>query len=172
VSRSAVVVTIAEAEPIVGGWRLQHTADGALGMPSHVTLLFPFVPVARLTEGVQERLASVLATTPAFDVVFPRTARFPLTLYLAPEPAEPFARLTEAIAAEWPEHPPYEGEFETVVPHLTVAESGDGALLDRIAAEVESRLPIQARVREGKLYSEGAGGRWRERRRLPLAGGP
>jgi 2'-5' RNA ligase len=162
-----VLVAVPGAEPVVGDWRLQYTSDAPAGIPPHVTILFPFVPAERVA-AVEERLAGIIAVAPAFDLVFARTARFPELLYLDPEPAEPFAALTAAIAAEWPEHPPYEGVHETVVPHLTVAESGDAALLDRIAAEVEPQLPIGTRVREASLFVEDETGRWHERRRLLL----
>jgi 2'-5' RNA ligase len=162
-----VVVTVPEAEPVVRDWRLRHTYDAPLGMPAHVTLLFPFVPADRLG-GAQARVAEVVAAAPAFDVAFASTARFPEVLYLAPKPAQPFAALTEAIVSEWPEHPPYEGAFETVMPHLTVAESEDSAVLDRISAEVEPQLPIEARVGEASLFVEDDEGRWSEHSRLPL----
>ena len=55
--------------------------------------------------------------------------------YLAPDPPEPFSRLTEAIVERWPDYPPYEGIHETVIPHLTVAY-GDDALLTEIEADV------------------------------------
>ena len=156
------------AEPLVGGWRLLHTGDAPLGVPAHVTLLVPWVPPSELTPEVEDRLARLVAEEPAFDVVFPRAARWPEILYVEPEPSEPFVRLTHALAAEWPEHPPYEGQHETVVPHLTVAKSGDAGLLDRIAAELEPALPVRQRVSEAQLYEEDEGGRWRGRRRFRL----
>jgi len=165
---SAVVVAVPEAEPVVGELRLQHTYDAPLGMPAHVTLLYPFVPAAELDDGVEERLARLLAAEPAFDVAFRRTARWPQLVYLAPEPAEPFSRLTEALVAEWPEHPPYEGVHEVVIPHLTVAESDGAEVLDNVAAELEPKLPVELRVHEAQLYAEGEDGRWRERRSFPL----
>jgi 2'-5' RNA ligase len=168
VSSSAVLVHVPDAEPVVGEWRLQHTYDAPLGVPAHVTLLFPFVPAEELTENVEQRLAQVLAGTEVFDAAFRRTARFPGVLYLEPDPSEPFSELTETIAATWPEHPPYEGEIETVIPHLTVAESEDERLFERIEADVAPQLPIAHRVHEAQLYVEDAAGRWHERRRLPL----
>lgn len=167
--RSAVIVTVPEAEPVVGGWRMQHTFDAPLGIPSHVTVLFPFVPSKRVVE-VEERVAELVAAAPEFDLLFARTARFTDVLYLDPEPAQPFLELTGAIAAEWPEHPPYEGAFETVIPHLTVAESEDSALLERIADEVKPQLPIETRVREASLFVEDDAGHWHEHSRVPLGG--
>ena len=57
---------------------------------------------------------------------------------------------------------------ETVIPHLTVAESQDGGLLDRIAAEVEPHLPVRTRVAVATLIVEDEHGRWHEHGRLPL----
>ncbi|CAM5691577.1 hypothetical protein SCHAM137S_06449 [Streptomyces chartreusis] len=51
-------------------------------------------------------------------------AGFPV-LYLAPEPDTHFRRLTDAITERWPENPPFGGQFDDVVPHLTVAQGQD-----------------------------------------------
>jgi 2'-5' RNA ligase len=160
-------VTVPEAEPVVGDWRLRCTLDAPAGIPAHVTVLFPFVEPDRLGE-VEGRLAEIVAGTPAFDLVFTRTARWPEILYLEPDPADPFVALTRAIEREWPDQPPYGGAHETIVPHLTVAESEDSGLLDRIAAEVRPRLPIETRVRETRLFVEDHEGRWHEHGHLPL----
>ena len=164
-----MLVEVSPAKSVVGEWRRRHTYDAPLGIPPHVTLLFPWVPAGELTDEVQQRLAQVLGEAEGFDVSFARTARFPDVLYLEPQPSEPFTALTEAIVAEWPEHPPYEGEHESVIPHLTVAESEDERLLERIVADVEPQLPIELRVREAQLYVEDASGHWHQRRRFPLA---
>lgn len=165
--RSAVLVQVPEAEPLVGDWRQRYTLDAPAGIPAHVTILFPFVEPARLGEA-EGRLAELVAGTAAFDLTFARTARFPDVLYLEPEPAEPFAALTHAIEREWPDQPPYGGQHETIVPHLTVAESDDSALLDRIAADVEPQLPIETHVREASVFVEDHDGRWHEHSRLPF----
>ena len=167
-SQTAVLVHVPEAEPVVGRWRLQHTYDAPLGIPAHVTLLVPWVPVDELTDHTEERLAKLIGEAEPFDVTFGRTARFTDVLYLEPQPSEPFSALTAAIAAEWPEHPPYEGVHEAVIPHLTVAE-GEDDLLERIRADVEPKLPLKTRVTEARLFAEDETGRWHERSRLPLA---
>ena len=109
-----------------------------------------------------------MAGTAAFELTFSQTARWPEILYLEPEPAEPFVALTHAIEREWPDQPPYGGVHETIVPHLTVAESTDQGLLDRVAAEVEPQLPVVTHVREASLFVEDHAGRWREHSRLPF----
>jgi 2'-5' RNA ligase len=162
-----VLVRVPEAEPVVGEWRQRYTLDAPAGIPAHVTVLFPFVEPERLGE-VEGRLAELVAGTAAFDLAFARTARWPEILYLEPEPAEPFVALTHAIEREWPDQPPYGGAHETIVPHLTVAESADAAVLDRIAADVEPKLPIAMRVHEASLFVEDHAGHWSEHGRLPL----
>ena len=164
-----MLVHVPEAEPVVGEFRLKHTYDAPLGLPPHVTLLYPFVPAGELSAESEERLGRVLGAVHPFDVTFARPARFPDVLYLEPEPSEPFSALTEAIAAEWPEHPPYEGAHDVVLPHLTVAERVSEELFERIRQDVEARLPLATHVDEAHLYAEDEDGRWHERRRLPLA---
>jgi hypothetical protein len=162
---TAVVVPVPEAEPLVGPWRARFDPSAAQGMPAHVTALYPFVAP---TEAVVAKLRDLCAGLPALDVAFTRTARFEGVLYLAPEPAAGLRRLTLAVAARWPEAPPYGGAFDEVIPHLTVAQ-GQG--LEEVEAELQRGLPIAARLTEACLY-ELDGGRWRRRARLPFTGGP
>src|SRR5438477_7549736 len=83
-------------------------------LPPHVTVLIP-------CPGAIEPITQVLEQFDAFDVSFPRLDRFPGTLWLAPEPAEPFVALTGAMVARFPGWQPYGGVFKSVIPHLTVA---------------------------------------------------
>jgi 2'-5' RNA ligase len=90
--------------------------------------------------------------------------RFPATAYLAPEPAEPFIALTEALIRTFPEFPPFRGEHESIVPHLTVA-NGNANEADAAAAElqavVQSKGPIFSFCSSVSLL-ENSSGHWRE----------
>jgi len=120
-------------------------------LPLHVTVLYPSPgDVAAITE--------VLEPFQAFDVTFTRVDRFPGTLWLAPEPAEPFVAMTEAMVARFPDHRPYRGVFKEIVPHLSVAQ----AQLDETAAVVEPLLPLGSRVESVVLYAETGGDHWRD----------
>jgi 2'-5' RNA ligase len=94
----------------------------------------------------------------AFDVTFARLDRFPEILWLAPEPAEPFVAMTEAMVARFPDYPPYGGIHERIVPHLTVAQ----AELDETAARVEPLLPLRSRVEAVVLYEHVDPDSWRK----------
>lgn len=170
VLRSALVVEVPEAAPAVDGWReLTTAAKPSSGVPAHVTILFPFVPARELDDRLLGDLHALFAGASAFAFVLRATRRFPGVLYLAPEPAEPFAGLTETVSAAYPAYPPYGGQFGAIVPHLTVAE-GEDALLDRAEANVGRSLPIKATACEVLLLEEVEAdlARWRAHARIPL----
>ncbi len=68
-------------------------------------------------------------------------------VWLAPEPDEPLRALTAAVFAEFPETPPYGGEHNEPIPHLTVGHDWPADVLTAAAAEITPRLPIRSRVR-------------------------
>ncbi|HEY8703943.1 MAG TPA: 2'-5' RNA ligase family protein [Gaiellaceae bacterium] len=156
--RTALIVAVPEAEPYVAELRLAHDSSAPLGVPAHITILFPFAPSDELDE---DTIADLLAEHPAFDFELASLEHFDDDVtYLAPVPSEPFAALTRAVAERWPTYPPYAGMFETVIPHLTVGET---------MLELDAPLPIACRAREVVLIEQDEpGGRWRPRRRFPL----
>jgi 2'-5' RNA ligase len=173
VAATAVIVPIPEADPLVGGWRRRHTEDGRDGMPAHVTLLYPFVEEAGFREDHLSRLAAALASFGPAEVRFDRFDRFagpPVPLYLVPEPADPFRAMTEAIVLRFPDHPPYEGAFDSVVPHLTVVQTDDEAVLAEAERDVTYHLPIVALAERVLVMAYDAGRGWQPRWALPLTG--
>jgi 2'-5' RNA ligase len=166
---SALHIDIAAAQPVVADLRRRWDPAG-LAVPAHVTILFPFLAPAQLTAEADRDLARIAASVGEFDVAFRRVGRFPDVLWLAPEPAEPFARLTDAVARRWPDHPPYGGAFEQVIHHLTVADGAPAAVLEALAAAVTSALPVVERV-SALTLSVRERGSWRVGRQYPLRGG-
>jgi 2'-5' RNA ligase len=121
------------------------------GMPPHVTLLVP-------APDDVEAIAEVLFAFAAFEVVFARLDSFPGTLWLAPEPAEPFRRMIEALVQRFPDHQPYGGSFSDIVPHLTVAQSE----FDEAASTLEPWLPLSTRAERAVLLEQVQAVHWRE----------
>jgi 2'-5' RNA ligase len=140
------------------------------GAPAHVTLLFPFMPVAELRPPVRRALAEIAASVEPFEVRFATIGRFPGVLYLEPEPARPFTALTEAIARRFPDYQPYDGAFDEVIPHLTLVESPT-APLDQIAVAAGRHLPFTCRVATIEVLVEGPDARWRSHWRIALGAG-
>lgn len=150
---------------VVASFRERFDSSSPTGMPAHVTVLYPFVDALDVTAAVLAEVDELASDTSAFAYRFDAVGRFPAALYLAPSPSAPFVALTDAAAARWPQHPPYEGRFETVIPHLTVADTRAGFAA---AHEVAALLPLEERADELVLLAESAGGRWAVRHRSPL----
>ena len=153
------MIAVPEALPVLGALRSRYDDADATGIPAHVTLLFPF-------GDREDGLAELFARFPPFDFALTEVRRWPAVLWLAPEPAEPFVELTRAIVGRYPEHPPYEGAHDEVIPHLTVAMRRPAPRT--IDAELERVLPIAARATEVVQLEEHEPDRWRERRRFTL----
>ncbi|HEX7866412.1 MAG TPA: 2'-5' RNA ligase family protein [Variovorax sp.] len=159
---SAFAVKVPAAEPLVGDLRHRYDATVALGVPAHVTVLVPFMDPALITTEVLERAQQALSRTPSFAFTLREVGRFPETAYLAPEPAAPFIEMTLALVKAFPDFPPYGGEHQGVIPHLTVAH-GNAHDADTAAAELQSRLlasgAVHAVCTEVALI-ENSSGRW------------
>ncbi len=168
---SALVVLIPEVESLVKSFRDRYDPSAAVGVPAHVTILYPFKLPEDLTEEVITTLRDLISKRPGFQVSFQEFREFPDTLYLAPTPAEPFRQLTEIIVGRYPETPPYRGAFAEIIPHLTVAQVSDVQSLDAIANEFRAaarkQLPISARVHAVSLL-DNSNGHWKVRAQFPL----
>ncbi|MCX5055003.1 MULTISPECIES: 2'-5' RNA ligase family protein [unclassified Streptomyces] len=143
--QTALVVPVPEAEASVRVWRDRFDPAARAGVPAHVTVLFPFLHASLVDDGTCAALDEVFGRHPSFDVRFEECGRFPGVLYLAPAPAAPFRRLTEAVVDRWPQAPPYGGKYDPH-PHLTVAQGQDDAVLDEIESGLRPGLPFAARV--------------------------
>lgn len=145
--QSGLVVRVPEAEPAIRTWRDRLDPAARAGVPAHVTVLFPFLHASLIDDDTCALLAETVGRHQPFDVRFESCGRFPGVLYLAPVPDMPFRRLTEAIVGRWPQTPPYGGKFGgDVVPHLTVAQGQEEAVLGEAEAGLRPGLPFTARV--------------------------
>ena len=172
-ARSGLLVPIPEAEALVGDLRRVHDQTAQLGIPAHVTVLFPFVPATAVDDDLDDALRSAFARSAPFGYTFQQVGRFgDTTVYLEPEPADAFTALTRRVEAQWPHYPPYEGAFDVVIPHLTVGDQlADGvadALQPVLAQALRHHGPISGRCTEVVLMTEGLDGRWALAGRYPL----
>lgn len=138
-AESAVIVRVAEAEPMLSGLRQQYEPAAALGVPAHITLYYPFTRPTLITPQVLHALRQALARTQPFTYRLKRVGRFPRVVYLAPEPAEPFVDLIVAIGRSFPGTKPYRGRYPQIVPHLTVAR-GDEPRMDQAHVELQAMM--------------------------------
>ena len=158
-NESAIIIPIAEVEPIVGSLRLQYDRAAQLGVPAHITLLYPFCSPQAAT-GEIETLKHVCASIEAFSFSFTEIRRFPATAYLHPDKSERFAQITRTLVKKWPECQPYNGAFPDIIPHLTVADHVDRETLVAVEDSLRRQLPIQCVAREVWLLTSDHMGMW------------
>ena len=168
---AALVVIVPEAEPLLGRFREKYDPAAGWGVPAHITINYPFIPGVEPTADVLDRLSKRFAEMLPFSFTLDHIARFPKVIYLAPKPSTPFVRLIEQTAHEFPESSLYEGRFDTITPHLTVAYSDDSELLASVQREfsdaAEGHLPVSAFADRVWLMDDSAG-RWKKRASFEL----
>ncbi|MEK7423988.1 MAG: 2'-5' RNA ligase family protein [Actinomycetota bacterium] len=166
-TRSALVVTVPEAEAIVGSIREAHDPMSLRGVPAHVTVLHPFRNVVDApTRAALEQLAAGLD---GFEASLRSVDRFPgVVVFLEPDPVERFKLLTTAVVDAFPDCPPYGGAFDDPHPHLTVGNRVTESIADDIASALALSLPIPFRVQRLTLLTEDDDGQWTIDQSWPL----
>jgi 2'-5' RNA ligase len=161
---TALICRVPEAEPFISHYRERYDPPARRRVPAHVTVLYPFMPPQHVDAGVVAELARIAAGVSCFDYRLRETRRFPVSLYLAPEPDRPFSALTDAVHRSFPDYPPFAGKFEVVVPHVTVAHADEAKLCE---IEIELRIAlatgggVRARCSE-MILIEDTRGHWEE----------
>jgi 2'-5' RNA ligase len=168
---SALVILTPEVEPLVAPFRLEHDPSADMGVPAHITINYPFLPGVEPGEGLHRNLKELFAKAEPFQFTFRRFVRLPDMLYLAPEPDAPFKQLIALVADRFPESPPYEGAYDEIIPHLTIAQSHDEEVLQSVERELAMRsreyLPITVRATHVWLI-DNRGGIWQRMSSYPL----
>jgi 2'-5' RNA ligase len=159
---SGLIIEVPEAEPAVRRHRERLDASAPLGIPAHITILFPFMPPETIDPPALTRLGELFAGVSRFSFRLDHTDWFgDDVLWLAPTDPRPFRALTQHVFRAYPAFPPFEGQFDDVVPHLTVGHGHP--LNDLRAAEdsVQDRLPIESSATAVTLMTQqSSGGHW------------
>ncbi|MFN3524041.1 MAG: 2'-5' RNA ligase family protein [Phenylobacterium sp.] len=147
---TGLVLALPGLDPALRRWR-KHDPAARAGMPAHVTLIYPFMDSRAVDEIARARMRGALTPFGPIELRFERLGGFPGGVWLEPAEPGPIVRLIEALAAAFPDHPPYGGAYETVIPHLTIAQ-GPAALVARMGREAPKALPLSARAEAVSLY--------------------
>jgi hypothetical protein len=137
------------------------------GLPAHVTMLYPFVPIEELTTEVVATLAARLREQAPVEVTLRALImRAGFVAVAVPE----LGALTTDLRTGWSAFPPYGGRFGPDPDvHVTVALDTPPQSTDRIAAAVAQRLPLTGRITELRLVGLTESG-WKPLHTLPLGG--
>lgn len=161
-AHSSVQVPVPDLEAVVRPRLERRSPDDVPADPddtvAHITLLGPFAELTDLTDGVLDELERFFSDVTPFAYTLTGIHTFPGgTIYLAPTPAAPFRQLTLALTRLFPEHPPYGGAFDDVVPHLSVPMP-EGEDVEALEFELGPRFPLTTHAQEAALvwYEPGA----------------
>jgi len=169
---SVIIIPVLEAESIVKKWRERYDRVALLGIPAHITLLYPFKTPSEIKEKIADKLQLFFQTVNSFAFSLTTIGTFPNVIFLTPSPKNPFIELTKKLAKLFPENPPYGGKFPEVNPHLTIGqfskEDNFKRTLSVISENINPKLPQEARATEARLMVENINGKWTTLRKFPL----
>ena len=114
----------------------------------------------------------MFGTLQPFELEFRSAGQFERTLFLMPSPVDEIVALIDTLVRRWPEHPPYGGIHDTIVPHLTVADDEDSARFDDVTAILTPGLPLVTTIDEAWLIESDEHGFWYCRAELPFRATP
>lgn len=167
IGTTALLLPVPGAEALLREVAAAHPAAVRAGVPAHVTVLYPFLPVSEVDDAVLARLRGLFAAAPPPEVSFALPAPEGGFVALRPEPLSPVRQLVRRVRSCWPHLVPYRGEHgPDVDPHLTVAMDLDPAEARDLAAGLSGRMPPPARLDEAWLTA--FDGEWSVRERMPL----
>jgi 2'-5' RNA ligase len=167
---SALIIEVPRAEPAVQRYRERLDANAPLGIPAHITVLAPFMPAQLIDASVLTQLGHVFTEVTPFRFRLDRTDWFSDgLLWLAPADPGPFRDLTQRVFRQFPAYPPFGGQHDVIVPHLTVGYGHPLADLRAAEQAIQDSLPIDDRATAVTLMTEqSAGGHWAKAATLTL----
>ncbi|MEU9031310.1 2'-5' RNA ligase family protein [Streptomyces sp. NPDC048383] len=151
IGTTAVVIELPPAEVLLRAAASVRASLVRTGLPAHVTVMYPFVPVADLGDDTEREFHRLAGSIPAADLLLRRLVTAPGFVAVGAGELDP------AIAAfrdVWPDLRPYGGRFgESPSAHVTVALGCDGTEARRVGERVRELLPLPARAEAAHLVA-------------------
>ena len=167
--QSSIDLHFLELSPLTDRWRKPTTAVANLGVPPHITLLWPWkdAPVAQAD---LNKLEATLTPFKPFQLTLSHIEIFENgAIYFALEDESIPRAIMQALFKTFPETPPYGGEFPDPRPHITIAKppkDQSEAWQQEIARAIQ--LPIHFWVKEIVVMEENQQKLWHNRAILTL----
>ncbi len=138
-----------------------------MGMPPHITLLYPFLKMNEYTQESHDKLSDIISKIRPFSINIKGIGRFPNVLYMTAEPKETIISIIQSLVQAFPDYLPYAGEFpiNELTPHLTIASDSSEKKLDFIEKEFIKEIGeinIENMSVEKISFSVRTAGQWRQ----------
>jgi 2'-5' RNA ligase len=143
--KSGLVIPVPAAELLVRRWRESLDPGCILGVPAHITVLFPFASPKDIDEEKIATLETYFSQVVPFEFGFKELGWFDdKVVYLAPAPDDVFRGITQGLTKLYPMYLPYEGKHGESTPHLTIGDGSPLDLLQEAAMNIAPHLPLTA----------------------------
>ncbi|SFT94043.1 2'-5' RNA ligase superfamily protein [Actinopolyspora lacussalsi subsp. righensis] len=149
--RTGLVVPVPAADEALAPLVERYPQAVREGVPAHLSVLYPFLAAEDLDTGVVTTLRTLFDRQPPLRVVLERCHRRGGFVYLLPDPIDPLRELTEAVRRHWPELVPYEGRYDVLEPHVTVAMGAEEGTAAAMRREVAESVPLTVELDEAWL---------------------
>jgi hypothetical protein len=126
-------------------------------IPFSITLHYPWLPAAEVTEADLERLRSLFAARPPLEFDLTHITEFvDVVAYAVPEPDEELRATMRALWAMYPGCPPYGRRGFDPPPHATLTRYANpaNATFEQAKQRVEPLLPVHCVVSVATLQEE------------------
>ncbi len=145
---TGLIIPVPEFEDFVCSWRKEVNAVPPLGVPAHISLLYPFLTPDRVATH-RDDIGEFFEKIDSFDFTLTRVGWFERrVVFLCPDPADAFLDITGQLMARWTQCLPYGGRHKEIVPHLTLGIEGSDEDMDRLANAAKDLLPVRCRAEE------------------------
>jgi 2'-5' RNA ligase len=151
---TTILIRVPQAEKIVKEWRKKYDDNS----PAHISLLFPFKKSEFINEEITTKLTELFSKVEPFPFTLEKINTFPNAIFLEPTNKNIFIELTQKLVEIFPENPPYEGKYPSIIPHLTIGQFNESQDQGKIKAEIEEdlkdKLPIHALANEAWVMED------------------
>jgi len=141
---SALVLLIPGYEDIVGSYRKRYTTDGAIGMPCHITIVYPFMNNTDWNDYISNQLKEISSLIKPISFHFNGLNCFEdkNVLFMEPYPQESIIQAIQQVSRAFPMFPPYKGEIpiSDLRAHMTVATAQSIDKLNLIKKDLQKDI--------------------------------
>jgi 2'-5' RNA ligase len=174
IDASIIILPVESLSILLQPFRRRHTADGADGLPPHVTILSPFCSSLDALNRRLPRVEALCRSIKAFKARIKSLGYFgdKAVTYYKPLPEQSFLEIIHRFAQEFPETPPYQGSIPlaNLQPHITVSTTPGHPSLPELEAVMGPRLPFSFEINVISLYTKSLG-KWELYKNFPLQEG-
>lgn len=162
--QSSIDISLPELSDLTCKWRDKTVDVAQIGVPPHITLLWPWCPPPITNEYI-ERLETVIEPIKAFTIVFNSVSTFGSSvIYLNLQNKTEVKGLMNLVGDAFPEYPIYENKVEDPQPHLTVSKPKSQEEFSQHLEEIQKTFtplfPLRLQVSKITIMSQDTSMQW------------